>query len=259
MLGGLFETFAKFSASTNQISLFCPKSLQTSQALIGAVHTVGDSRRLAENVSDSASSADPEARELYIPFGHSRVEIHKKLFCSWQTVQSVWYLIRAGPLIGIATKNCPPPPGGKAACTQIITQIMLMFFNAAKFIGAATTNCVKGLNLASGCSLGSLNFISGLASSSSVISALADGACTDLQDKKRQATEQRINRKIREIKLIRSMALRRLLREKKLTGPAVAEATALIRRDAEPDPDNATVRARWHSLQHACRFNRNSR
>lgn len=100
--------------------------------------------------------------------------------------------------------------------------------NAAKFVAAATTNCVDGLNAAAGCALGALNFVSAITGTGSVVSALADGACSDLGPRSKAADEARVNVKIRKAKLIKSKLARRLLREKKLTGAAVAQASKFI-------------------------------
>ena len=115
-----------------------------------------------------------------------------------------------------------------------------MTFNGAKLIAAATTNCVNGMNVAAGCSAGSLNFMSGITGISWVASAFADGACTGLPAKRKAATEVRINRQIHKINAIKSNTLRRLLREKKLTGPAIAEAHQMIAQE-EADTRNHTT------------------
>ena len=47
-----------------------------------------------------------------------------------------------------------------------------MFWNVGKFIAAAATNCITGLNVAAGCALGSLNLVSAFSATGSVTSAL---------------------------------------------------------------------------------------
>lgn len=116
-----------------------------------------------------------------------------------------------------------------------------MTFNGVKLIAAATTNCVEGTNVAAGCAVGSLNFMSGITGISWVASAFANGACTDLDVKRKAATEVRINRKIHKINLIKSNTLRRLLREKKLVGPAIAQAHQMIAQEEEDTRNNATT------------------
>ena len=96
----------------------------------------------------------------------------KNTFCAWQIAQSILFAMRAGPLIEMSTKLCPPPRGGEAACSQVINEIMLMFWNVGKFIAAAATNCITGLNVAAGCALGSLNLVSAFSATGSVTSAL---------------------------------------------------------------------------------------
>ena len=110
----------------------------------------------------------------------------------------------------------------------MINNILTMTFNGAKLIAAASTNCVSGANVVSGCVAGSLNFMSGISGVGWVASALANGACTDLDAKRKAATEGQINLKLHKINAIKSKTLRRLLREDKLTGPAIAEAHQMI-------------------------------
>ena len=83
-----------------------------------------------------------------------------------------------------------------------------------------------------------------------MISALADGVCTDLKGRKKAAVEARVNRKIRKIHLIRSIALRRLQRENKLTSSASAEASKLIQEDEEAQdlPSDSSVPALLRGL-----------
>jgi hypothetical protein len=88
---------------------------------------------------------------------------------------------------------------------------------------------------------GSLNFMSGIPGISWVASAFANGACTDLRAKRKAATEVRINRQIHKINAIKSNTLRRLLREKKLTGPAIAEAHQMIAQEEADTRNNATT------------------
>ena len=253
--GATFEMAAKFAASPNQISLFCPKASQKEFAKSHQTVYMNE-RRLASNSShsqqlptDSNHTGSAEDRKLYIvlrnPTEPNADEL-KNTFCTWQIAQSILFAMRAGPLIEISTKLCPPPAGGTAACSQIINEIMLMFWNVGKFIAAAAANCVKGADVAAGCALGSLNLVSAFSALGSVTSSLADGVCTDLPSQKRAARDQRINQKIRKIMLLESISLRRLLREKKLTGLAVEEASKRI---AQRDPgSNATVMDLLHSL-----------
>ena len=152
----------------------------------------------------------------------------EQVFCVWQIAQIIWFFIRAGPLIDIATNLCPAKKSSHAACSEVINEILTQFMNAAKFIAAATTNCVNGLNAAAGCALGSLNFVSGITGTGSVVSALADGACTDLAARDKAAFEARVNVKIRKVNAVKSKLAKRLLREKKLTGAAVADASKFI-------------------------------
>ena len=121
----------------------------------------------------------------------------EKVFCIWQIAQIVWFVARAGPLIDVATNLCPAKKSSHAACSEVINEILTQFMNAAKFVAAATTNCVDGLNAAAGCALGSLNFVSAITGTGSVLSALADGACSDLDERRRAAFESRVNVKIR--------------------------------------------------------------
>ena len=116
-----------------------------------------------------------------------------------------------------------------------------MTFNGAKLIAAASTNCVAGSNVVAGCVAGSLNFMSGITGISWVTSAFANGACTDLDAKRRAATEARINVKLHKINAIKSKTLRRLLREEKLTGPAIAEAHQMIAQEEADTRNNATT------------------
>ena len=66
---------------------------------------------------------------------------------------------------------------------------------------------------------GSLNFMSGIPGISWVASAFANGACTDLDTKRKAATEVRLNRKIHKINAIKSNTLRRLLGERETHRP----------------------------------------
>ena len=116
-----------------------------------------------------------------------------------------------------------------------------MTFNGAKLIAAASTNCVSGANVVSGCVAGSLNFMSGISGVGWVASALANGACTDLDAKRKAATEGQINLKLHKINAIKSKTLRRLLREDKLTGPAIAEAHQMIAQEEADTRNNATT------------------
>jgi len=229
VLGATFETFATFPAAENQLALFCPKNAYEETVVKGDVTVFSADRRLRGLASPSNSTAFAD-RELYKPPPEEPLEL---LFCSWQIAQTVWFFVRAGPLIEIATKVCPAPPGGQAACSEVVNEVMLMFFNAAKFIAAASTNCIDGIDVRAGCALGSLNLISAFSSAAGVISALADGVCTDLKGRKKEAVETRVNRKIRKIHLIRSMTLRRLQQENKLTSSASDEASKLIQEDEE--------------------------
>eukprot|EP00439_Symbiodinium_sp_Y106_P044706 s7288_g5.t1 len=200
VFGATFEAAAKFAASPAQINLFCPKAVAQRDFTEGG-------RTVFQNET-----------------GLWKL---KNTFCAWQIAQSILFAMRAGPLIEMSTKLCPPPRGGEAACSQVINEIMLMFWNVGKFIAAAATNCITGLNVAAGCALGSLNLVSAFSATGSVTSALVMGVCTDLQGK------------IQKIKLLQSISLRRLLREKKLTGSAAQEAEALV---ALRDPGiNATM------------------
>lgn len=83
--------------------------------------------------------------------------------------------------------------------------------------------------------------MSGITGISWVASAFANGACTDLRAKRKAATEVRINRQIHKINAIKSNTLRRLLREKKLTGPAIAEAHQMIAQEEADKHNNATT------------------
>lgn len=116
-----------------------------------------------------------------------------------------------------------------------------MTFNGAKLIAAASTNCVNGMNVVAGCVAGSLNFMSGITGVGWVASALANGACTDLDAKRKAAVEAQINLKIHKINAIKSKTLRRLLREEKLTGPAIAEAHQQIAQEEADTRNNATT------------------
>ena len=230
VLGATMETFATYPAAENQIALFCPKNAYDETVVQGGVTVFSADRRLRGLPLPSNSTAPVTNRELYKPPPEEPLEL---LFCSWQIAQTVWFFVRAGPLIEIATKVCPAPPGGQAACSEVVNEVMLMFFNAAKFIAAASTNCIDGIDVRAGCALGSLNLISAFSGTAGVISALADGVCTDLKGRKKAAVEARVNRKIRKIHLIRSIALRRLQQENKLTSSASAEASKLIQEDEE--------------------------
>ncbi|CAE7382278.1 unnamed protein product, partial [Symbiodinium sp. CCMP2456] len=152
-------------------------------------------RRLGN--SSHGPPTEAEARKLYVVLRNATEPDSTKLkntFCAWQIAQSILFAMRAGPVIEISTKLCPPPRGGEAACSQVINEIMLMFWNVGKFIAAAATNCIAGLNVAAGCALGSLNLVSAFSATGSVTSALAMRVCTDLRGRKRNITEQRINR-----------------------------------------------------------------
>ena len=229
VLGATMETFATYPAAENQIALFCPKNAYEETVVQGGVTVFSADRRL-RGLPEPAFNSTAFDRELLTPPPDDPLEL---LFCSWQIAQTVWFIVRAGPLIEVATKVCPAPPGGQAACSEVVNEIMLMFFNAAKFIAAASTNCIDGVDVRAGCALGSLNLISAFSSTAGVISALADGVCTDLKARKKAAVETRVNRHIRKIHLIRSITLRRLQRENKLTSSASAEASKLIREDEE--------------------------
>ncbi|CAE7201309.1 unnamed protein product [Symbiodinium microadriaticum] len=238
--GATFEAAAKFAASPAQISLFCPKAVAQRDFAEGGQTVFQNERRLGN--SSHGQPTEAEARKLYVVIRNATEPDSTKLkntFCTWQIAQSILFAMRAGPLIEISTRLCPPPRGGEADCSQVINEIMLMFWNVGKFIAAAATNCITGLNVAAGCALGSLNLVSAFSATGSVTSALVSGVCTDLQGRKRNITEQRINRKIQRIKLLQSISLRRLLREKKLTGSAEREAEALV---SLPNPrSNATM------------------
>lgn len=246
ILAATFEQLATFPASENQIALFCPKNAYEETIVRGGVPVYAAAarlRRLADaNASDSRGLQDVAAQGM--PEGPTDpVEL---VFCTWEIAQTLWFIARAGPLIEIATKRCPADRSSHAGCSEVINEILTMFFNAAKFIAAATTNCIDGMNVAAGCALGTLNFVSAITGSGSVISALADGVCSDLGPRRRAATEERVNRKINKINLVRSKTLRRLLREKKISGPAVAEASKLI---AEAEKSPTTVQKFFHGLQ----------
>ncbi|CAE7213922.1 unnamed protein product, partial [Symbiodinium pilosum] len=118
---------------------------------------------IAALVASMSAAISFFASTAFLCTGKDNPEPLELLFCSWQIAQTVWFFVRAGPLIEIATKVCPAPPGGQAACSEVVNEVMLMFFNAAKFIAAASTNCIDGIDVRAGCALGSLNLISGIA------------------------------------------------------------------------------------------------
>jgi len=227
-----FRNLALFPAAENQISLFCPKASLEQTVVQGGVRTFdAGERRLSNSSFDSFS--DRELSEPMPPI--------EQVFCAWNVAQSFWFFARIPPLADIARRRCPAKRGQEAACSEVINNILTMTFNGAKFIAAATTNCVNGMNVAAGCSAGSLNFMSGITGISWVASAFANGACTDLRAKRKAATEVRINRQIHKINAIKSNTLRRLLREKKLTGPAIAEAHQMIAQEEADTRNNATT------------------
>ena len=227
-----FRNLALFPAAENQISLFCPKASLEQTVIQGGVRTFdAGQRRLLNSSFDSFS--DRELSEPMPPI--------EQVFCAWNVAQSFWFFARIPPLADIARRRCPAKRGQEAACSEVINNILTMTFNGAKFIAAATTNCVNGMNVAAGCSAGSLNFMSGITGISWVASAFANGACTDLRAKRKAATEVRINRQIHKINAIKSNTLRRLLREKKLTGPAIAEAHQMIAQEEADTRNNATT------------------
>jgi len=249
VLAATFEQLATFPASENQIALFCPKNAYEETIVRGGVPVYAAAARLRRLANDANASRD--SRGLQDAEGSEGIPIGptdpvELVFCTWEIAQTLWFISRAGPLIEIATKRCPADKSSHAACSELINEILTMFFNAAKFIAAATTNCIDGMNVAAGCSLGTLNFISAITGSGSVISALADGVCSDLGPRRKAATEEQVNRKINKINLVRSKTLRRLLREKKISGGAVAEASKLI---AEAEKSPATVQKFFHGLQ----------
>ena len=237
-----FRHLALFAAAENQIALFCPKASYETTVVEGGVRTYDAAeRRLLSNSSFANSSADRELSAVVVP--DPPAAPIAKLFCAWNVAESFWFFARIPPLADIARRRCPAgrTARSKAACSEVINNILTMTFNGVKLIAAATTNCVEGTNVAAGCAAGSLNFMSGITGISWVASAFANGACTDLDVKRKAATEVRINRKIHKINLIKSNTLRRLLREKKLVGPAIAQAHQMIAQEEEDTRNNATT------------------
>ena len=93
--------------------------------------------------------------------------------------------------------------------------------------------------------------MSGITGISWVTSAFANGACTDLDAKRKATTEAQINLKLHKINTIKSKTLRRLLREEKLTGPAIAEAHQMIAQEEADTRNNATTdELVRHLMQH---------
>eukprot|EP00438_Fugacium_kawagutii_P017202 Skav206231 [mRNA] locus=scaffold3776:167824:169367:+ [translate_table: standard] len=232
ILAATFEQLATIPAAENQLALFCPKNAEQQTVIEGGVRVFqADARRLG-----TARNASAKQGEF---FDLPPIE---QVFCTWQIAQIIWFIIRSGPLIDVATNLCPAKKSSHAACSEVISEILTQYFNAAKFVAAATTNCVDGLNAAAGCALGALNFVSGLTGTASVVSALSDGACSDLDARSKAATEARVNVKIRKAKLIKSKLAHRLLREKKLTGAAVGQASEFIaEEEASRNQPDATL------------------
>ena len=93
--------------------------------------------------------------------------------------------------------------------------------------------------------------MSGITGISWVTSAFANGACTDLDAKRKATTEAQINLKLHKINAIKSKTLRCLLREEKLTGPAIAEAHQMIAQEEADTRNNATTdELVRHLMQH---------
>ena len=233
-----FRHLALFPAAENQMALFCPKNSLEQTVIQGGVTTEdAGERRLAANASSFVDRFLQEMPDMPQP----PPKPVDKVFCAWNVAESFWFFTRIPPLIDIATRRCPAKKSSKAACSEVINNILTMMFNSIKLMAAASTNCVDGMNVAAGCTAGTLNFMSGITGISWVTSAFANGACTDLDAKRKAATEARINKKINKINLIKDATLRRLLREKKLSGSAITEAHKVIAQDEADIRNNATT------------------
>eukprot|EP00434_Breviolum_minutum_P041813 symbB.v1.2.037198.t2/scaffold5427.1/size27340/1 len=229
---------ALFPAAENQMALFCPKNSLEQTVIQGGVTTEdAGERRLEANASSFVDRFLQEMPDMPQP----PPKPVDKVFCAWNVAESFWFFTRIPPLIDIATRRCPAKKSSKAACSEVINNILTMMFNSVKLMAAASTNCVDGMNVAAGCTAGTLNFMSGITGISWVTSAFANGACTDLDAKRKAATEARINKKINKINLIKDATLRRLLREKKLSGSAITEAHKVIAQDEADIRNNATT------------------
>eukprot|EP00434_Breviolum_minutum_P041812 symbB.v1.2.037198.t1/scaffold5427.1/size27340/1 len=233
-----FRHLALFPAAENQMALFCPKNSLEQTVIQGGVTTEdAGERRLEANASSFVDRFLQEMPDMPQP----PPKPVDKVFCAWNVAESFWFFTRIPPLIDIATRRCPAKKSSKAACSEVINNILTMMFNSVKLMAAASTNCVDGMNVAAGCTAGTLNFMSGITGISWVTSAFANGACTDLDAKRKAATEARINKKINKINLIKDATLRRLLREKKLSGSAITEAHKVIAQDEADIRNNATT------------------
>ena len=233
-----FRHLALFPAAENQMALFCPKNSLEQTVIQGGVTTEdAGERRLAANASSFVDRFLQEMPDMPQP-PEKPID---KVFCAWNVAESFWFFTRIPPLIDIATNLCPAKKSSTARCSEIINNILTMMFNSIKLMAAASTNCVDGMNVAAGCTAGTLNFMSGITGISWVTSAFAAGACTNLDAKRKDETEKRINKKIKKINLVKDNTLRRLLREKKLSGPAIKEAYKVIAQDEADARNNATT------------------
>jgi hypothetical protein len=150
VLAALFETFATFPAAEGQISLFCPKNAAEEIAPSGLEVFEAD-RRLASSNKQALQAFQADRRLTPLSVPGDELEI---VFCTWQISQTLFFFARAGLLIQTATKLCPPNRGEEksvAGCSEVINEILTQLLNAAKFIAAAITNCVKETDVRAGC------------------------------------------------------------------------------------------------------------